>query len=212
PAGALAAAVATTTGTTVTVNAAGSAALGVGSVLRVDTERMTVTGRRMALTGQTTATALTAQANSVIVEVADGSLFAVDETILIDGERMLIVDIAGTNLIVKRAWDGTVLAAHSQAAAIYAPRALTVTRGALGTTAAVHADAATVTRWDPPGLVHDLTIAEAISRLTSETSGYTRALRSGEGSSERNRDQGALKSLREATYDACGRKARMRSV
>jgi hypothetical protein len=211
-AGALAASVASTSVATVSVNAAASAVLGVGSVLRVDDERMLVTGRTMAYTGQTLATALDAQAKSVLVTVADATQYAVDETLLVDGERMLIVDIAGSNLIVKRAWDGSTLAAHDQFTAIYAPRTLAVTRGALGTTAATHSSAATVYEWEPPALVRQLVIAETISVLIAETSGYTKAVRGGEGSSERNRDTSALATLRQAVYDAVGRKARLRSV
>ncbi len=211
-AGTLAAAVTTTTATSITVTGATSPLLGVGSVLRIDDERLLVTGRTQAYTGQTLATALDAQAKTVTVTVADGTAYTVDETILIDGERMLIVDIAGNNLIVKRGWDGSVLATHDQFAAIYAPRTLTVQRGALGTTAATHADTTAVVRWDPPALVRQLTIAQAIGGLTAETAGYAKAVRSGEGSSERNRDTGALKSLRDQVYDAVGRKSRVRSV
>jgi hypothetical protein len=212
-AGILSAAVSSTTATTVSVDGAASAALGVGSVVRVDSERMLVTGRAMADTGQNLGgSGLDAQAKTVTVPVADGTQFAPDEVLLIESERMLIVDIAGNNLTVKRAWDGSVLAAHASGVDIYAPRTLTVQRGALGTTAATHLTGAPVYRWDPPGLVHDLAIAEAIGRLSSETSGYTRALRSGEGSSERNRDQGALQQLRDTVYDAVGRKGRVRAV
>jgi hypothetical protein len=210
--GSLASAVSSASATSITVNAGASAALGVGSVLRIDDERMLVTGRNMAYTGQTLATALEAQAKTVTVEVADGSGYEADEVILIDGERMLVVDIAGNNLVVKRAWDGSTLAAHDQFTAIYAARSLTVARGALGTTAAAHADTTAVVRWEPPALVRQLVIAEAISGLTSETSGYTKAVRSGEGGSERNRDTSALGALRQSVYDAVGRKARMRSV
>ncbi|WP_033307338.1 hypothetical protein RFN58_06825 [Streptomyces iakyrus] len=211
--GALAAAVASTTATTVTVNGAASAELGVGSVLRIGTERMLVTNRTMTATGQNLGADLAAQKNSVTVTVADGTTFAVDETILIDSERMLIVDIAGNTLTVERAWDGTVLAAHTAGVDIYAPRALTVARGALGTTAATHADAAAVVRWDPPGLVRDLTIAEAENRLTNEQAGYARTRRTGEN---RSNDQALtardLPALREQVYNAHGRKARHRGV
>lgn len=211
--GGLSAALASTTATAVPVTGAASAAVGVGSVLRIDDERLLVTGRTMADTGQDVGGAgLAAQANSVTLAVTDGTAFAVDEILLVDSERMLIVDIAGNTLTVKRAWDGSVLAAHDAGASVYAPRTLTVQRAALGTTAATHLDDAALYRWDPPGLVHDLTIAETIGRLTSETSAYTRALRSGDGSAERNRDQGVLQTLRNSAYDAVGRKARVRSV
>jgi hypothetical protein len=212
--GALAAAVASTSATTVTVTGAASAELGVGSVLRVDSERMLVTGRAMASTGQTLAADLAVQKNAVTVTVADTSGFAVDETILVGAERMLIVDIAGTSLIVERSDGGSVLAAHTTGATIYAPRTLTVTRGALGTTAATHTDASSVVRWDPPGLVRDLTIAEALNRMTNEQAAYVRTKRASGGLSSN--DQGLvardLPSLREQVYNAHGRKARHRGV
>ncbi|MFF8901669.1 hypothetical protein ACF082_29780 [Streptomyces lydicus] len=198
--------------TTLAVDGAASAALGVGSVIRLADERLTVTGRRQLDTGQTLAGALTAQAKDTALTVADGSVFEVDETLLVDAERMLVVDVAGDTLIVRRGWDGSVLAAHDAGATIYAPRSLTVTRGALGTTAATHTAGTSVQRWDPPGPVRQLTIAETLSALLAETSGYSRALRAGEGSSERNRDAGALQTQRDATFDACGRMARSRAV
>jgi hypothetical protein len=212
--GTLAAAVSTSTATTVTVDGPASAAVGVGSILRLDSERMIVTGRTQITTGQTLgAPGLTAQANSVTVAVTTGASFAVDEVLLIDAEKLLITDIAGNSLIVRRGWDGTVLAAHTAGATIYAPRTLTVTRGVLGTTADVHANASPVYRWEPPGPVKQLVIAEAINSLTTESSGYSKTARAGStGSSERTRDQGALQDRRDATYNACGRKARTRAV
>lgn len=199
--------------TAVDVNGAAAAALGVGSILRVDSERMLVTGRRMLDTGQNVGgSGLTAQANSVTVTVADGTAFAVDEILLIESERMLIVDIAGNNLTVIRAWDGSVLAAHAAAVDIYAARTLTVRRGALGTTAATHSTATSVVRWEPPGLVRDLVIAEVINRVTNEQAGYARTRRTSGGLSSNDQAKTArdLPMLREQTYSACGRKARLR--
>lgn len=198
--------------TAVDVTGAAAALVGVGSILRIDSERMLVTARTMTDTGQNLGSNIDQQVKTVTIPVADTTSFAIDEVILIDAERMLIVDIAGPNLIVKRAWDGTPIAAHSSGADIYAPRTLTVTRGALGTLAAAHANSSSLYRWEPPALVRQLVIAQAISGLSAETSGYTKALRAGEGSGERNRDNGALASLRQAVEDAVGRKARMRSV
>ncbi|MBA4865914.1 hypothetical protein H1V43_32135 [Streptomyces sp. PSKA54] len=213
-AGTLAAAISSTTATTASVNGAAAAALGVGSVIRVDSERMLVTGRAMADTGQNLGgSGLTAQANSVTVAVTDGTAFAVDEVLLIDSERMLIVDIAGNNLTVIRAWDGSVLAAHAAGVDIYASRTLTVTRGALGTTAATHSNGATVQRWDPPGPVRDLVIAEVMNRITNEQAGYARTRRTGDSTSHDQAKQARdLPALREQVYASHGRKARLRGV
>ena len=65
----------------------------------------------MLATGQTLqAPGLTDRANAETVPVTNGAAIAVGETILIDAERMLTVDIAGNNLIVKRGFDGSTLA------------------------------------------------------------------------------------------------------
>ncbi|MFE6931752.1 hypothetical protein ACFVDT_06945 [Streptomyces sp. NPDC057699] len=198
------------TTTTVTVDAATSAVIGVGSLLRLDTERVIVTGRRQAPTGQTLTEDIDAQAKTVLVPVSDGEQFAVEETILIDGERLLIVDIAGDNLIVRRAWDGSTLAAHTTGATVYAPRSLVVTRGALGTTAAAHGGGATVHLFDPPALVHQLALAEAINVLLQEQAGWFRTATGGSTSREATLE--ALTTLRTQVYDALGRKARLRGV
>ncbi|WP_405531504.1 hypothetical protein OG592_27000 [Streptomyces avidinii] len=194
------------------VDGSTAAAVGVGSLLRIDTERVIVTGRTMLDTGQNLGGNLDAKASTVTVPVASAVSFAVGEVILIDAERMLIVDIAGTNLMVKRGWDGSVLTAHTTGADIYAPRALTVRRGALGTTAATHSLAADIYRWDPPGPVQNLTIAEVLNGLGLEQAGYAVALKAGEAGSERTRDVRGIQALRNQVYDAHGRKARLRGV
>ncbi|WP_097921744.1 hypothetical protein [Streptomyces sp. wa1063] len=196
--------------TRVTVDATTSADTGVGSVLHIGDERLLVTGRTQATTGQTLATDIDGQAKTTVIPVQDGTEFAVDETVLLDGEQLLIVDIAGNSLVVRRAWDGSTIAPHTTGTALYAPRTLTVTRGALGTTAAAHPSGSTVNRWDPPALVHQLALAEAINTLLQEQAGWFRTASGGSTSREATLD--ALKGLRTQTYDALGRKARLRGV
>lgn len=196
--------------TAVDVDGDTAAAVGVGSVLRVDSERFLVTGRAQLDTGQNLGADLTATANGVTVAVTDGTAYAVDEVLLIDSERMLIVDIAGNNLTVKRAWDGSVLAAHTTGADIYAARTLTVERGALGTTAATHDSAATVYRWDPPAPVRELTVAEALNTLLQGQAGYART--AGTGETQRELSGRGLADLRQGVYRSHGRKGRVRGV
>ncbi|MEV6181348.1 hypothetical protein [Streptomyces sp. NPDC052015] len=199
--------------TAVDVNAATSAVVGVGSIVRVDSERMIVTGRQMLDTGQNVGgSGLTILPNNVTLTVSDGTAFAVDEILLVESERMLIVDIAGNNLTVIRAWDGSVIAAHAAGVDIYAARRLTVRRGALGTTAATHADATSLHRWDPPGLVRDLTIADAINRVLQEQAGYARTSKTSTGAKSVSVETLSLETLRTQTYTAHGRKARLRGV
>lgn len=199
------------TASATSIDVATAPGIGVGSLLRVDSERMIVTERLMKDTFVDLGVALTASnADVTLAGVSVG--FSVDEVILIDSERMLIVDKSATALTVKRAWDGSVLAAHSIGAGINALRTLTVTRAALGTTAATHSTGADVYRWDPPGPVRQLVIGEAISTLTSEHAGYSRTKRSGESTGERARDTSSLATLREQVYNSHGRKARLRGV
>ncbi|NUP18438.1 MAG: hypothetical protein HOZ81_20605 [Streptomyces sp.] len=215
PAGAVAAGIGSSA-TTLTVNSA--AGIGVGQLLRIGSERLIVTDRTMTSTGQTLQTPLTAAKNNETVAVGSGAAFAVGEVILLDAERMLITDIAGNTLVVKRSWDGSTLATHA-GSTIYAARSLTVSRAALGTTAAAIAQDATIYRWEPPGPVRALTIAEAVTTLLQESSGYART--TGVGTTTRNVGGGTvaktiygvgLDALREQAYTSHGRKVRIRGV
>lgn len=142
----------------------------VGHILRVDSERMIVTGRGTLTSGQTLQSPLTASNAGVSVAVTTGSAFHAGEVILLDGERMLIVDIAGNTLIVKRAWDGSTLAAHTSPT-IYTYRSLTVERGALGTTAAAHADTTPMVRHVIPPLIETFTRSLATLDLVGQQHG-----------------------------------------
>lgn len=190
-----------------------SAGIGVGSILRVGAERMLVTGKTMRDTGVNidAADSLTASAADVSITLSTTTAApTVDEVILIDSERMLVVDRAGAVLTVRRAFDGSVLAAHAAGADIYAPRALTVTRGALGTTAAAMSSGDDIYRWDPPAPVRELAMAEAINDLLQGQSGYARVVGSGEN--QREMSGRGLRDLRQSVYVSHGRKARIRGV
>lgn len=167
-----------TTQTTATVS--NGTLVGVGAIVRVNTERMIVTDRGMADTGQASQAVLPAGAQAVSVAVADGTLFHAGETILIDAEKMWIDTIAGNTLVVKRAWDGSVLAAHDANTTIYASRQVRLARGQLGTSAATHSANAAIGVHAPPGLIRTLNVAESMVRLGSERAGYVLAINRGE--------------------------------
>ncbi|MFC4609726.1 hypothetical protein ACFO9E_18175 [Streptomyces maoxianensis] len=186
-----------------------AAAVGVGSVLRLGSERLVVMERGTLTTAQALQWDLDALDSEVTVTVTTGTSFTVGETILLDSERMLIVDIAGNSLTVIRAWDGSVLAAHS-ASTIYAYRALTVQRGALGTPATTHSAGSAVYRWDAPGLVRDLAMAEAINTLLQGSAGYSGV--SGSDNNRRRMSSPELVVMRQAVYDALGRKGRTGAI
>ena len=69
------------------------------------TERLLVTGKSMR-TVDAINTDMAANVSAVSFDVNNGAVFNEGEVLLIDSERMLIVDIAANTIIVKRAWDG----------------------------------------------------------------------------------------------------------
>lgn len=185
--------------------------VGVGSILRIDSERIIVTDKAMVDSGQNLGgSGLAATKSDETVPVADGTAYEVGEIILIGSERMLIVDIAGDNLTVKRAYDGTTLAAHSAGVDVYALAAFTVERGQLGTSAAAHLSGAAIYRWDPPPLIESLCIGAAVSIVEQDSAGWGRVVGSGEN--EREAAGRGLRTLWDQAYVAFGRKARIGAI
>lgn len=150
-----------------------SSLIDVGSLILVDTEWMNVTRRSMLDTTQDITADMTASVASVSVGVANGALFFAGETIQIGSEKMLIVEVTGNTLTVKRAWDGSTLASHTTGASVYAPRTLTVERGALGTTAATHLISASIGVLAVPALVRSYVIARSVAQVARESGGMT---------------------------------------
>lgn len=186
------------------------AGVGVGSILKIDSERMICTDRSFVDTTRDTTADLASLASATLV-ATNGSTIYAGEEILIDSERMLVTDIINSSsLLVKRAWSGTALAAHSTGASIYSARAFTVQRGSLGTTATTHSDGTSWTSWVVPGPVRKLTIAEVINTFEQEQAGYARVIGSGEGT--RNASGAGLDDARMTAMVACGRRARQRAV
>lgn len=181
--------------------------IGVGDLLKIDSERFLVVGRTWLTTAQTVQTPLTASAANTTVAVTTGSAYHVGEFLLLDSEQMLITDIAGNNLVVKRAMNGTVLATHT-GSTVFASRTLLVTRGVQGSTAATHLTAAPITKLQAPALVRALALAEAIDRVLQEAGGYARTV--GAGDNARPASGGGLDPLRAQCYAAHGRKGRLR--
>lgn len=204
PAGALVAAGITDSATTMDVTL-GTDLIGVGDLLVVESERMVVTDKSfIAIPVAQELTAAVPAGSTSSIGVTSGSNFAVGEVILIDAERMLIIDINNNTLAVKRAWDGSTLAAHSLAAPVLGNRRLTVSRAALGTVAAAHGGAVAVAKHRVPPTVRSLAVAEAMSLLLQERTGYARVIGAGEGESEV-RGIG-LADLRDQALRAYGRK------
>lgn len=162
-----------------------TAKFGVGDVLVIDNERMVITERTFVDSGQNLQTSLTDSEADVTVAVTNGTAFAVDEIILIGAERMRVIDIAGNNLVVKRAQDGSQLSEHAAPTAdIYALTGVELDRAVLGTTLASHAADAAVSLWVPHPLIRSLNRAYAENALLQERSGYARVAGTGENARE----------------------------
>jgi hypothetical protein len=184
--------------------------VGVGSIVLIGTERVVVTERRMSDTTQNLQSTMAELQSDQTVDVTDGTAFAIGETILIDSERMRISDIAGNNLIVERAWDGTTLGAHSASADVYAERTFTVQRGALGSTAASHTSGDLAYAHGYPALINELCVAEAVVMLEQNSAAYARVV--GSGASAREAVGKGLDDVRARAYEVYGRCGRSAAI
>lgn len=171
-------------GTETGVDVTDSSKIGTLEAIIVNSERMVVTARSLLDTTADLAADLTAVASDVTVTVDDGSLVNAGETITIESENMFVLSIAGNDLTVIRATEGTVLAAHTGTLDVYAPRTLTVERGALGSTAATHSSADAVVKYQAPPVIRELQMAEALTQFEQEKAGFGRTVGSGEGARE----------------------------
>jgi hypothetical protein len=195
---------------TATALAVAAPAGGVGALLRIDSERIVVTEQGWA-SGGTIGSSPTASSSDVLLTVADTSVFKLGETLLVDAERLLVQDIVGsTTLMVRRAFDGTALAAHTSGATLYRHLAPVVYRGACGTTAATHASGATVYRWVCPPPAEELAQAYAEDAFLQGGSGYARTVGSGEA--ERQASGTGIRALEQRVMTTMGRMARTRAV
>lgn len=195
-----------------TISVTDGSLIGVGSLLKIETERLIVTERMpLAAPGTLAAPGLTAEQRSITVPLSSATLAPEPgETILIDGERMMVQDRTGTNVYVTRAVDGSVLAAHTAGAAVYTYRSLRVTRGAVGTTAAAHTADTTITAYEPPSSVNGLVVAEALNQVAQENAAYARVIGSGEN--QREARGAGLADKRKRVRTELGRRVRMGAV
>lgn len=180
-----------------------------GALLRIDSERMLVVGQRWVSSGQTASALGNGKADTVLT-VQTGSAFTPGERIVLDGERLEVQDIAGNVLTVRRAVDGTVLAAHAGATPIFWAHQLQVERGVLGTAAASHLTAAVTQRFVPPSGVNELSQAYAEDYFLQRNAGYART--AGTGESERQVSGRSIVNIETRVRALYGRKVRTRAV
>lgn len=216
-----------------TIAVSDASRIGVGDVLLIDAEYMVVTNVESATTGQTLQTPLAASAAGTAVVVTDGSVFSAGEIITLDAEQMYVLDVTGNTLIVKRAWNGTVLATHT-GSAIYAKRNLTVTRSACvslegaypgslypdvdlypddgAMMATAHTAGTNILRHLVPQAVQALTLAEAAWIYQGHASAWQTAPGTTNRSTASLAALEVLENLRKSTVRAIGRKMRARAI
>jgi hypothetical protein len=180
PAGALAEALDTTE---TEVDVTNGALVGIGSLLRVDNERLNVTGRAWMDSTHNLAGDMTADRSDTLLAVSGGSWFE-GEPVMVGTEEMAVKAVTGSNLTVQRATNGTVLAEHTGSVDLFVPRRLTVERAAAGTTAANHDTAAALVSWVPPPLIEALAVAVAMDQVEQELGAYSRTTRSGDAQAD----------------------------
>jgi hypothetical protein len=155
-----------------------------GAVQPYQGERVLITDASPVATGLTQdgGGVTTDQANDQSLSWTGSGQLNAGEVITLDAEDMYVEKILGSTAVVRRAFNGTTLTAHSTAP-VYAMRQWSVLRGILGTTAATYDTGAAVMRHRVPHLVRDLAIAEAYGQVLQEGSGYARTVGTGENAS-----------------------------
>lgn len=120
-----------------------------GMVILIGSEQQLVTGF-----GEISASATTLSEDIDLVEeeinVANGTLIFVGETIRCGFEQMKVLDINGNTLYVKRGWNGTKKVIHSTAGAVDVYRTFSVERAVNGTTAGIHTMGSYISRYLVP--------------------------------------------------------------
>ncbi len=177
-----------------------AALIDVGDTLLIESEQIFVSDRTFAARGSILLDdTLTADPADVTVTVDGSHGIVAREVIKIDSEEMFVSSVSTNDLTVIRQYNGSVLAAHSNDAAISINRTLTIERGINGTTAATHADATAINVYEPTFDVVNLCVAESIAMFHQETAGWGRSVGAGDGATE---FQGAsLAQLRKAVQD-----------
>lgn len=185
-----------------------------GAIAPFTGERLLVTGVSAVETGLTQSGdgVTTAQADDQALSTTGTGSLNAGEVITLDSEDMLVEKITGGVATVRRAFNGSTLAAHS-AADVYAWRQWTVNRGILGTTASSYDSGAAVCRHRVPQLVRDLAIAMAENQVLQEGSGYARTAGSGESAAQApGQALGAKWMAARRRHGRAGKGARQRAV
>lgn len=172
-----------------TLEVSDASLIDVGNVIFIGMEAIFVKERATKDTGANLDTAdLTRDESNVTVNCSNLALVHPGEIIQINAEKMLIESRSATTgagtLVVERAYDGSLLAAHSQPQDMLAFRSLTIVRGVNGTTAAIHADTTAIARYLPPPDIENTVFAIAEFYYQHGGAGWTGELAAGDAVAE----------------------------
>ena len=155
--------------------------IGVGDTLLIQSEQIFVSERDFAaLDSKLINGALTSNQSEVTITVDSSHGIVAGEVIRIESEQMYVVSVATNDLTVIRAYNGSVLASPSDDTAIHINRTLTIERGVNGTTAATHADATSITPYEPPLDIQSLCLGETLAMFAQEEAQWGRAIGPGD--------------------------------
>ncbi len=162
------------------IPATGEALLDVGDTLLIESEQVFISevANAAEVNSDQINGALTADQSEVgiTLDTSSGARYQPGEVILVDSERMFIESISGDVLTVIRAYDGSTLAAHNTDTAIHVFRTFTIQRGVNGTTAATHADAKAIAKYEPEFEIQQLCMAEVLAAYHQESAGWGRSI------------------------------------
>jgi len=159
--------------------------INVGDALLIESEQVFVSDRDFAALDSILLNgALTADKSNVTVTVDGSHGIVAGEIIRVDSEQLFVSAVSTNNLTVRRAFNDTVLAAHSDDTAVHINRTLTIERGVNGTTAATHSDSTAISKYEVPFDVNELCVAAAVNAVHQESAGWGREVGTGEGARE----------------------------
>jgi hypothetical protein len=144
-----------------------------GMVLLIDTEQELVTGWSDPIASTTQLNGAITNSEEILT-VDSATVINIGEIVRIDFEQMLVKDrnTSTNKLYVLRGYNNTARASHLDNATLDVYRTVTVERGVNGTTAAVHANGVSVSRYFAPDDVQYLAKQIATLIVNKAKSGY----------------------------------------
>lgn len=157
----------------------------VGDTLLCESEQLFVTQKRAAALGSILMNdTLTADPSDDVLTVDGSHGIVAGEELLIESERMLVLNVSTNDLTVKRGFDGTTVASHANDTAVQIYRTLTVVRAINGTTAVTHANSTALTKYQAPADVRAYVLAKALSLVHQDMAAWGRSIGGPDGAVE----------------------------